>query len=87
MQTPDFAPDTESKPISTRLGGLVKDLPNRQGTIPPFKSWDRPGMKTGLRNHPIGKKVSLIAFRFLEFNSAGAKVEDTGEVVAIRSKR
>jgi hypothetical protein len=35
----------------------AKDLPNV--TSQPFKVWHPPRMKTGLRNHPIGRKVAI----------------------------
>jgi hypothetical protein len=34
-------------------------LPNAQATVPHIKTWHPSRMKTGLRNHLIGKKVSL----------------------------
>jgi hypothetical protein len=36
----------------------AKDLPN--ATTQPFKVWHPPRMKTGLRNHPIGRKVEIV---------------------------
>ena len=52
----------ESIPASKRLAEReempeVRDLLNK-GTIQPFKAWHPSRMKTGLRNHPIGRKVS-----------------------------
>jgi hypothetical protein len=35
----------------------TRDLLNK-GTIQPFKVWHPSRIKTGLRNHPIGRKVS-----------------------------
>jgi hypothetical protein len=42
---------SKSTPLSTR------DLPNDQIRVQPFKVWHPSRMKTGLRNHPIGRKV------------------------------
>jgi len=66
MQPPDFLPSTESNSVSKGLTALqrdqlnslyAKDLPN--ATIQPFKMWQPLRMKTGLRNHRIGRKMSL----------------------------
>ena len=35
----------------------AKDLPN--ATSQPFKVWQPPRMKTGLRNHSIGRKIAI----------------------------
>jgi hypothetical protein len=68
MRPPDLSLNTESQPAANRLGKFVgdgakmlhaKDLPN--ATIQPFKVWHPPRMKTGLRNQPIGRKVSMFA--------------------------
>ena len=68
MRPSDLSLNTESEPAARRLGKLVgdgaktlhaKDLPN--ATIQPFKVWHPPRMKTGLRNQPIGRKVSMFA--------------------------
>ena len=68
MRPPDLSLNTESKPAAKRSGKFVgdgaktlhaKDLPN--ATIQPFKVWHPPRMKTGLRNQPIGRKVSMFA--------------------------
>jgi hypothetical protein len=68
MRPPDLSLNTESEPAARRLGKFVadsaktlhaKDLPN--ATIQPFKVWHPPRMKTGLRNQPIGRKVSMFA--------------------------
>lgn len=42
---------SKSTPLSRR------DLPNDQVRVQPFKVWHPSRMKTGLRNHPIGRKV------------------------------
>jgi hypothetical protein len=68
MRPPDLSPNTESKPAAKRLSTFVsedaktlhaKDLPN--ATTQPFKVWHPPRMKTGLRNQPIGRRVSMVA--------------------------
>jgi hypothetical protein len=68
MRPPDLSLNTESKPAATQISKFVsegamtlhaKDLPN--ATIQPFKVWHPPRMKTGLRNQPIGRKVSMFA--------------------------
>jgi hypothetical protein len=68
MRPPDLSLNTESKPAAKPLSKFVsdgakrlhaKDLPN--ATIQPFKGWHPPRMKTGLRNQPIGRKVSMFA--------------------------
>ena len=68
MRPPDLSLNTESKPAATQLSKFVsdgvmtlhaKDLPD--ATIQPFKVWHPPRMKTGLRNQPIGRKVSMFA--------------------------
>jgi hypothetical protein len=68
MRRPDLSLNSESKPAPKRFSTSVsegantmhaKDLPN--ATIQPFKGWHPPRMKTGLRNHPIGRKVSIFA--------------------------
>jgi hypothetical protein len=68
MRPSDLSLNTESEPAARRLGKFVgddaktlhaKDLPN--ATIQPFKVWHPPRMKTGLRNQPIGRKVSMFA--------------------------
>jgi hypothetical protein len=68
MRQPDPSLNTESKPAAKRLSTFVserattlhaKDLPN--ATMQPFKVWHPPRMKTGLRNQPIGRKVSMFA--------------------------
>jgi hypothetical protein len=68
MRSSDLSLNTESKPAAKHSSKFVsggaktlhaKDLPN--ATIQPFKVWHPPRMKTGLRNHPIGRKVSMFA--------------------------
>jgi hypothetical protein len=70
MRSSDNSPTRASNPsrkhLDTLAGAGIKTLPltdlsNDQVTIRPFKVWDPPRMKTGLRNHPIGRKVSVIA--------------------------
>jgi hypothetical protein len=67
MRSPDLLARTESKRRLQRLGTLqkdgptilyAKDLPN--ATIQPFRVWHPSGMKTGLRNRPIGRKIAII---------------------------
>jgi hypothetical protein len=69
MRPSDNSPSRVSNPSKKHsdmpAGAGVKtqpsaDLSNDQVTIQPFKVWDPPRMKTGLRNHPIGRKVPLI---------------------------
>jgi hypothetical protein len=72
MRPSDISPSTESNPSPKRSDTLAsagikilpaKELSNDQVTIRPFKAWNPPRMKTGLRNHPIGRKVSVITVR------------------------
>jgi hypothetical protein len=49
---PDCDPDTMP---NIRLE--QEDLQNEQVRVQPFKVWHPSRMKTGLRNHPIGRKV------------------------------
>jgi hypothetical protein len=66
MRAPDRLSRMESIPALEPLGnhqreGInilhAKDLPNV--TVQPFKAWRPPRMKTGLRNHPIGRKIAI----------------------------
>jgi hypothetical protein len=68
MRPPNLLSSTESDPTFKEVGELhtegtkmlhAKDLPN--ATSQPFKVWHPPRMKTGLRNHPIGRKVAITA--------------------------
>jgi hypothetical protein len=68
MRPPNLLSRTESDPALKPVGELqtrgakllhAKDLPN--ATSQPFKVWHPPRMKTGLRNHPIGRKVAITA--------------------------
>jgi hypothetical protein len=66
MRPPELLSRTDSNPALKRLDELqvegpktlhAKDLPN--ATSQPFKVWHPPRMKTGLRNHPIGRKIAI----------------------------
>jgi hypothetical protein len=68
MRPPNLLSRTESNPTFKDVGELqteatkslhAKDLPN--ATSQPFKVWHPPRMKTGLRNHPIGRKIAITA--------------------------
>jgi hypothetical protein len=68
MRPPELLSRTESNHALRPLDELqtegaktlhAKDLPN--ATSQPFKVWHPPRMKTGLRNHPIGRKIALTA--------------------------
>jgi hypothetical protein len=87
MRPMDSAPRTESKPSSTGLGKLINDLPNGQLPIAPFKAWSPPGMKTGLRNQRIGRKISLVPFQALEIDKTPSQLAKVSESVTIPSKR
>jgi hypothetical protein len=67
MRPPELLSRTESNTALRPLpelptGGAkwlyAKDLPN--ATSQPFKVWQPPRMKTGLRNHPIGRKIAIV---------------------------
>jgi hypothetical protein len=62
----DFLPNTESNAGTEGIATFgnqatqtmhAKDVPD--ATIQPFKAWHPPRMKTGLRNHPIGRKIEI----------------------------
>jgi len=66
MRPPNLLSRTESNPTLKPVGELqtegpkmlhAKDLPN--ATSQPFKVWQPPRMKTGLRNHSIGRKIAI----------------------------
>jgi hypothetical protein len=68
MRPPELLSRTESNPALRPLDELqtegkkglhAKDLPNASSQ--PFKVWHPPRMKTGLRNHPIGRKIAILA--------------------------
>jgi hypothetical protein len=40
--------------------GEPKALPGDRAPVLPIKPWQPSPMKTGLRNHPVGKKVSVV---------------------------
>jgi hypothetical protein len=67
MRPPELLSRTESntpiRPLDEpQTGGAkglhVEDLPN--ATSQPFKVWQPPRMKTGLRNHSIGRKIAIV---------------------------
>jgi hypothetical protein len=87
MKPRDLTPRTELKPASIGLGGLANDLPTGHLPIAPFKAWSPPGMKTGLRNQRIGRKISLVPFRAFETDKAPPELAKHSEVVRIPSKR
>jgi hypothetical protein len=87
MRPTDLTPRTKSKPASTGLGGLANDLPNSPLPISPFKAWSPPGMKTGLRNQPIGRKMSLVPFRALKIDKTPPQLANVSETVTIPTKR
>jgi hypothetical protein len=68
MRPPELLSRTESSPALRPLDEIqregtkalhAKDLPN--ATSQPFKVWHPSHLKTGLRNHPIGRKIALTA--------------------------
>jgi hypothetical protein len=71
---------SEPIPLSTR------DLPNDQVMVLPIKVWHPSRMKTGLRNHPIGRKVSTIAFSAPGYNGAASNLENARGGIAFRSQ-
>jgi hypothetical protein len=88
MRSPDHMPRRESKPASTGSGRLVNDLQNSRLPISPFKAWSPPGMKTGLRNQRIGRKISLVPFRGLEIDQAPpSQLAKVSETVTLPSRR
>jgi hypothetical protein len=80
MKPRDLTPRTGLKPAS--IG-----LPTSQLPIVPFKAWSPPGMKTGLRNQRIGRKISLVPFRAIETDKAPTELAKHSEIVTIPSKR
>jgi hypothetical protein len=87
MRPKDLAPRTKSKPALADIGGLVNDLPKSQLPIAPFKAWSSPGMKTGLRNQSIGRKISLVPFRAAETDQTPFQLANVSETSTISSKR
>jgi hypothetical protein len=87
MRRTDLAHRTEPKSTSTGLGRLANDLPNSHLPAAPFKAWSPPGMKTGLRNQLIGRKISLVPFRALEIDQRGSQPGIVSETVTVPSKR
>jgi hypothetical protein len=61
-------------------------LPDGYLPMGPFKAWSPPGMKTGLRNQRIGRKISLVPFRTLEIDKAPPELAEFREIVTIPSK-
>jgi hypothetical protein len=68
MRPRHLSTSTESTPAPQRSRNVAseevqvlyaRDLPN--ATIQPFKMWQPPRLKTGLRNQPIGRKVAITA--------------------------
>src|SRR5258707_11135318 len=68
MRPSNLSPSIDSIPTSKRLGTLAsegikmlqaRDLLNDQVTVQPLKVWHPSRLKTGLRNHLIGRKVSI----------------------------
>src|ERR1700737_2462070 len=54
-----------------------RHLSNDQLIYQPFNEWHPHGMKTGLRNHPIGRKASMLALPLLGYNAASPQLENT----------
>jgi hypothetical protein len=87
MRPTDLAHGREPKSTSTGLGSLANDLPNSHLPAAPFKAWSPPGMKTGLRNQLIGRKISLVPFRALEIDKTRSQLGNVSETVTIPSKQ
>jgi hypothetical protein len=87
MRPTDLTPRTKLKPASTGLDRLVNDLPNSPLPISPFKAWSPPGMKTGLRNQPIGRKMSLVLFRAFKTDKTPSQLASVTETGPIPTKR
>jgi hypothetical protein len=87
MKPRDLRPRTDFKPAAIGLGRLANDLPDNHLPIAPFKAWSPPGMKTGLRNQRIGRKISLVPFRALEIEKASSDLAKISEIVTIPLKR
>jgi hypothetical protein len=83
MRQTDGTPRTETKPASTGLGGLANYLPISHLPIAPFKAWSRPGMKTGLRNQLIGRKLSLVPFRVPEIDKTPTQLAKSARLSRI----
>jgi hypothetical protein len=84
MKPRELASRKDLKPASIGLGRLTNDLPDGYLPMAPFKAWSPPGMKTGLRNQRIGRKISLVPFRALEI--APPQLAEFSEIVTIPSK-
>lgn len=86
MKRRDLASRKDLKPALVGLERLGSDLPDRYLPISPFKAWSPPGMKTGLRNQRIGRKISLVPFRALEIDKTPPELAERSEIVTIPSK-
>src|SRR5271166_374417 len=95
MRPSNPSPSIDSIPTSKRLGTLAsegikmlqaRDLLNDQVTVQPLKVWHPSRLKTGLRNHPIGRKVSIIAFSAPGYNGAASNLENARGGIAFRSQ-
>ncbi len=84
-------PGAEPVPLQSSSRHLSNDQPTNQ----PFNEWHPHRLKTGLRNHPIGRKAPMIAPPFLGYNGVdsqlantrGALVNNQSGPVAVRKKR
>jgi hypothetical protein len=54
-----------------------RHLSNDQPMDQPFNEWHPHRMKTGLRNHPIGRKASMVILPLLRYKAAASQNENT----------
>ena len=54
-----------------------RHLSNDQLMDQPFNEWHPHRMKTGLRNHPIGRKASMVILPLLRYKAAASQTENT----------
>jgi hypothetical protein len=54
-----------------------RHLSNDQLMDQPFHEWHPHRMKTGLRNHPIGRKASMVILPLLRYKAAASQNENT----------